>query len=77
LDIILTIPAYYVFVQDPVNISSLLADGLNGLILLKLVFMVLKPALGAAMNILLILLSHLLLEVQVELAALLEEPVLQ
>jgi hypothetical protein len=68
---------YYVFVQDLVNISFPLVDGLNGLILLKLVFMVLKLALGAAMNILLILLSHLLLEVQVELAALLEEPVLQ
>jgi hypothetical protein len=77
LDIILTIPVYYVFAQDPVNILSLLADGLNGLILLKLVFMVLKPVLGAAMNILLILLSHLLSEVQVGLAVLLEELALQ
>jgi hypothetical protein len=77
LDIILIIPAYYVFVQDLVNISFLLVDGLNGLILLKLVFMVLKPAPGAAMNILLISLSHLLWEVQVELVVLLEELVLQ
>jgi hypothetical protein len=68
---------YYVFVQDLVNILFLLVDGLNGLILLKLVFMVLKPVLGAAMSILLILPSRLLLEVQVELAALLEELILQ
>jgi hypothetical protein len=77
LDIILTILAYYVFVQDPVNISSLLADGLNGLILLKLVFMVLKPVLGAVMSILLILPSHLLFKVLAELVVLLEELVLQ
>jgi hypothetical protein len=77
LDIILIIPAYYVFVQDLVNILFLLVDGLNGLILLKLVFTVLKPALGVVMNILLILLSHLLSEVQVGLAVLLEELALQ
>jgi hypothetical protein len=77
LDIILIIPVYYVFVQDLVNISFLLVDGLNGLILLKLVFMVLKPVLGVAMNILLILLSHLLWAVQVGLAVLLEELILQ
>jgi hypothetical protein len=77
LDIILTIPVYYVSVQDLVNILFLLVDGLNGLILLKLVFMVLKPVLGAVMSILLISLSHLLWEVQVELVVLLEELVLQ
>jgi hypothetical protein len=77
LDIILIIPAYYVFVQDLVNISFLLVDGLNGLILLKLVFMVLKPVLGAVMSILLILPSQLLLKALAELVALLEELLLQ
>jgi hypothetical protein len=77
LDIIPIIPVYYVFVQDLVNISFLLVDGLNGLILLKLVFMVLKLVLGAAMNILLILPSQLLLKALAELVALLEELLLQ
>jgi hypothetical protein len=73
LDIILIIPVYYVFVQDLVSISFLLVDGLSGLILLKLVFMVLKPVLGVAMNILLILPLHLLSEALAELVVQLEE----
>jgi hypothetical protein len=77
LDIILIIPVYYVFVQDLVNISFLLVDGLNGLIFLKLVFMVLKLELGAVMSILLILPLHLPLEVLAELVVSLEELVLQ
>jgi hypothetical protein len=51
LDIILTQYLLYVFVQNQVAILFLLVAGLNGLPLIKRVFMDMKLEHGAAMNI--------------------------